>query len=144
MHSEVVPLGVHESSVVVLEVQIVFVIVDFYGLAEVAAFKSALKDKCVIRVPALFELVIRLQIFVVSVQSWPLFFGGRPLLAKRSYVSAVCVRLLEAVWQVVWIEVVTLLVGLVYGSFSRLVNRRQLNKLALVNVKVVDGPVILR
>jgi hypothetical protein len=54
------------------------------------------------------------------------------------------VRLLEAVWQVVWIEVVPLLVRLVDGSFSRLVNRRQLDELALVDVKVIDSPVILR
>ena len=51
--------------------------------------------------------------------------------------------LLEAVGKVVWIEIVALLVGFVYRTFSGLVNGGQLNKIAFVYVEIIDGSVVI-
>jgi hypothetical protein len=51
--------------------------------------------------------------------------------------------LLEAVRKVIWIEIIALLVGFVYRTFSRLVNGGQLNKIAFVYVEIVDGSVVI-
>lgn len=145
LYAEVVPLRVACRSVIALQVQIVFVVGNLDRSAQVAAFEAALKDQCVIRDRCLFEFVVRLQVFVVSVEPRAFFIRcGVGFLADGSDVGAVCMRLLQTIRQVVRVKVIFLLVRLVDGALPGLADGRKFNQFAFVDVKVVDGAIVMR
>ena len=137
MHPEEVPLRVSIGAVVVLQVEIVLEVRYLDRLPEVSALEATLKDqRRIFRVP---QLVVWLEVVVVSVQAWPLVLAWLlgSLLAGWHRLGAIAGRLLQTVRQIHGVEVVSFLVGLIDLARVLLVGGRQLDQVALINVEVV-------
>jgi len=142
-----VPLSEAVSTVVVLQIQVIFAVTDLYSFAQVSTFEATLEDQRVILGFWLLELVKWSQAIIVAIEAGALrsvrifrCAEGR-LLPVRHLTRTVSRGLLKAIWKVHRVEVVAFLVRLLNLALAANVWRLQLDQVFFIDKHVAGGRV---
>ena len=96
LNPKVVPLRVSVCPVVILQEQVIFKVINFHCLAQICTFEATLEYQSLVAIWDVFELVVGLQVLVISVQSRTFFVTHAPLcfLTHWHLLGTVVLRLL--------------------------------------------------